>query len=247
MKSRSANKRDWPTSGHSQILDSHQQQGLVLLLSLALLVGLSLLALMAAASMLQQQQMAANHADGELARFSAMAAVSKGEQQILELPDESRQVNCIHECFLTPETSWFLDTATAPTQPEYLSDDWWLQWGQPLNPSTGPDTPPVATDARAETGWNLPGRTPPLFTIMELKFLPADQAKNDDVPAIRGVGYYQVLGRGTGASSASTHVSESIFARPWLADPGEEEERFDDCSRFFPTIDCGRMAYRERR
>jgi Tfp pilus assembly protein PilX len=227
----------------SVLAGCRHQEGLVLLLSLALLAGLSLLALLAAASMLQQRQMAANYADGELARFSAKAAVNAGENLILGLPDGYRVGNCMRDCFTEPAQSLFLDPATAPSQPEFLPDEWWLEWGQPMRTQPGAD----GIGSGAGTGWPLPGRNPPVFTLQELEFLPAGQPMAEGLPQIAGIGYYQVLGRGTGTGVASTHVAESIFARPWLAGTELQQETFPGCSQFRHQVDCGRMAYRERR
>ncbi len=225
------------------IPDYRHQEGLVLLLSLALLAGLSLLALLAATSMLQQQQMAANHADGELARFSAKAAVYAGENLLLALPDEYRTENCLQDCFAEPAHFLFMDPATAPTDPEFLPDEWWLEWGQPLRTEPATDVP----GSGAGSAWPFPGRNPPVFTLQELEFLPASQPLPEELPQIAGVGYYQILGRGTGTGVASTHVAESIFARPWLAGTELQQEAFPGCSQFRHQVDCGRMAYRERR
>lgn len=242
--------KSWPqpdkagASRHGIVLTHYRhQEGLVLLLSLALLAGLSLLALLAASSMLQQRQMAANHADGELARFSAKAAVYAGENLILGLPENYRTGNCLQDCFAEPANSLFLDPATAPPEPEFLPDEWWLEWGQPLVAEPQSEVPGPGT----APAWPLPGRDPPVFTLQELEFLPASQPLAEGLPQIAGVGYYQILGRGTGTGVASTHVAESIFARPWLAGTELQQEAFPGCSLFRHQVDCGRMAYRERR
>lgn len=229
--------------GISSRIALRNQSGLVLLLSLGLLAGLSLLALLAATSMLQQQQMAANHADGELARLSAMAAAHAGEQWVLGLPDASRAGNCSKNCFLEPASHGFLDAASAPSQPETLPDEWWLQSAQPLQHALEGAEPAPAT----QLTWHLPGRNPPLFTIRELEFLTPAQPLPEHLPPINGVGYYEVLGRGTGTGIASTHVAEAIVARPWLADSGQAQSDAAGCALFRPWVDCGRMAYRERR
>jgi Tfp pilus assembly protein PilX len=114
---------------------SVHQRGLILLLSLAILAGLSLLALLAANSMLQQQQMAANHSDGELARLAAMTAVSAGEKFLFSLPNESRIEGCLSDCFIEPARSRMLRSGIATDQAEFLPDEWWLQWGQSLEPA----------------------------------------------------------------------------------------------------------------
>lgn len=230
-----------PTSGPAS---SVYQRGLVLLLSLALLVGLSLLALLAASSMLQQQHMAANHSDGELARLAAMTAVRAGENFLFSLPDESRIEGCRSDCFLEPARSWIVSSDIAPDQAEFLTDEWWLQWGQPVNSTNEEITDPGNSGQTS----NLPGRHPPLFIIQELDFLPATEPQDEiGLPTVTGVAYYQILGRGAGLSRSNTHVAESIFARPWMASSEDSSTFSNDCRMFRPGYDCGRMAYRERR
>lgn len=226
------------------ILLATRQGGLVLLLSLAILAGLSLLALIAASSMLQQRQMSANYTDGELARLSAMTAVSAGEKFIFNLAYESRIGNCQSGCYVEPARSMILQPGQLPDEPEFLPDDWWMQWGHPLY--SQPES--EFTTGQPASAAELPGRLPPLFIIQELEFLAATGSQAEvDAPALSGVAYYQVLGRGTGVSIGNTHVAESILARPWLASSGLEETAGVDCEAFQPVIDCGRLAYRERR
>jgi Tfp pilus assembly protein PilX len=232
-----------------------KQAGMVLLLSLAMLAGLSLLAVMAANSMLQQQQMAANHSDGELARISAITAVGMGEQYILGLQEDARSVNCQSNCFAGPLNTVILDPGSIPQYPETLDDDWWLSWGHP------PDSTPFDSGSPGNNGfnWALPGRQVPVFIIEELNYKPSDSfpisaeggqhttPNSEAVPAIQGVAYYRILGRGTGIANSSTHVAESILARPWRVTTAGSESLPLDCRTFRPRYDCGRMVYRERR
>lgn len=241
LKNSARNLRGKPTSA---LRFSVSQGGLVLLLSLALLAGLSLLALLAASSMLQQQRMAANHSDGELARLAAMTAVQAGEKFLFSLPNEARIEGCQTDCFVEPARSMIMRTGIAPDQAEFLPDEWWLQWGQPMASAFDGDS----LSANPRPAWTLPGRQPPLFIIQELEFLvaPGPQLASGS-PVVSGIAYYQVLGRGTGLSGSNTHVAESILARPWLASSPENSSPLSDCSMFRPAYDCGRMAYRERR
>lgn len=233
-----------------------KQAGMILLLSLALLAGLSLLAILAASSMLQQQQMAANHADSELARLSAITAVGLGERFVLELPESIRTSNCKSDCYAEPVNSAIFEADSLPQKPESLHDDWWINWGHT------PDSPIRKTSSFGETEqlWALPGRQAPMFIIEELEFKAAEENTNEasdglmsyeekaeEPPDIQGVAYYRVLGRGTGIAASSTHVVESILARPWRPNTTESENVALDCSTFRPWFDCGRMAYRERR
>lgn len=221
--------------------DRSKQVGLILLLSLAMLAGLSLLALLAANSMLQQQQMAANHADTELARLSAITAVGLGERFVLELPDSVRTSHCQSGCYAEPINTAILEAGSFPQSPEFMNDNWWNNFG---------DTGHFGT---------LPGRQLPMFIIEELEFRAAEEAAKEEFdglsqggdaegpPEIDGVAYYRVLGRGTGVAASSTHVVESILARPWRPLPSPDESLGVDCAVVRPWYDCGRMAYRERR
>ncbi len=221
-----------------------KQTGMVLLLGLALLAGLSLLAIMAASSMLQQRQMAANHADGELARLSAITAVAAGEKFLLGLPGDSRMENCQADCFDEPTKSLINNTHTLPANPELLPDQWWLDWGQ----SAVSVTNQQQSLLQPEPAWALPGRQPPLFVIEELEYLAENESfAEPDKPMVSGIAYYRILGRGTGIAANTTHVAESILARPWQPNSMESEPSPIDCTHFRPAFDCGRMAYRERR
>jgi Tfp pilus assembly protein PilX len=233
---------------HSRVTGWQKQSGMVLLLSIALLAGLSLLAILAASSMLQQQHMAANHADGELARLSAITAVGMGERYILDLPDTVRAGNCQSDCFEEPARAAILAAGTLPRNPESLDDDWWLSWGH----TSGSPTPPANTDGDNESTWALPGRHQPMFIIEELEYLAASGFEGslnneEEAPNINGVAYYRIFGRGTGNAASSTHVAESILARPWRPTSSAGESNALDCTTLRTWYDCGRMAYRERR
>jgi len=220
------------------------QSGMVLILGLALLAGLSLLGIMAGNSMLQQKQMAANHADSELARLSAMTAIGSGEGFLLALPAAARRENCPSDCFADPVRSVLHTPDMLPAQPEYLPDDWWSGWGL-----TGHSAAAITSrDAMAGTAWSLPGRYPPQFVLQEIKFVAIpEMSVPEDAPRISGIGYYRILGRGTGIAPNSSHVVEAIFARPWQMQADESPSAGIDCKAFRPWYDCGRMAYRERR
>ena len=213
-------------------LPKSREKGLVLLLSLAILAGLSLLALLAANSMLHQKQMAANHADNELARFSSRSAVVYGERLLMALPGNTRRENCLVDCFDEGMDYEIHPADSFPESPEFQPDNWWQQWAIP-----GTDAP--------LTSWSFPGRQAPQFLIEELKFQPVDLLQySSDAPAINGVAYYRVMGRGTGQGENTTRVAESILARPWRA---ENDPNGSDCAAYRDWFDCGRMAFREIR
>jgi len=224
-------------------------RGMVLLLSLAMLAGFSLLAVLAASSMLQQRMMAANHADGELARLAAVSAVAAGEKFLIGLPNESRLENCWSDCFTSTLPGVIHDQGTLPEHPEFLPDDWWLQWG--LNSASLADSRANSNAAHpnlAEAEWSLPVRQSPRFVVEEIEYQAAAGLNPPlAAPSISGVAYYRILGRGTGLADQSTHVVEAITARPWSDHLAEDGGDGISCNSFRPWYDCGRMAYRERR
>jgi Tfp pilus assembly protein PilX len=223
MNWRQHNNFPWPNCA---------ENGMVLLLGLAILAGLSLLALLAANSMLHQQQMAANLADNELARSSSRYAVDYGERFLMALPGSTRKENCLSDCFVEDLDYAIHPEGHFPESPEYQTDHWWLQWAS-------------AHEKLPLTSWSLPGRMPPQFLIEELKFQPVDLFQaSTDTPVINGVGYYRVMGRGTGKGQHTTRLAESIFARPWRA---VDDATGADCAAYRDWFDCGRMAYREIR
>ncbi len=219
-------------------------RGMVLLLSLAMLAGLSLLAVLAASSMLQQRMMAANHSDGELARLAALTAVAEGEKFLFGLSNESRAENCWSDCFGAFLPGVIHDSGTLPEHPEFLPDDWWLQWGIDSASVVGSETGTNLNEAE----WTLPGRQPPRFVLEEVEYQAAAGLNPPlEAPSISGVAYYRILGRGTGLADHSTHVMESIIARPWPDNSDEPDAAGISCGTFRPWFDCGRMAFRERR
>jgi len=235
------------TPGYVPGYDEHfvkpEARGMVLLLSLAILAGLSLLAVLAASSMLQLRMMAANHSDGELARLAAITAVAAGEKFLFSLPSESRAENCWSDCYTDSLRDVIHNSGTVPEYPEFLRDEWWVQWGlhsYPLVESESDMSP-------EEPGWTIPGRLSPRFVVEELEFQPAASTSPPEAPLISGVAYYRILGRGTGLADHSTHVMESILARPWQANSSEPVMAGISCTTFRPWYDCGRMAFRERR
>lgn len=136
------------------------------------------------------------------------------------------------------------EPGSLPLNPEFLPDEWWSSWGMTAQSAE------VMAVSGAMTGspWPLPGRHPPRFVLEEVKFVAnPEPAVEDNVPLISGIGYYRILGRGTGIAANSTHVTESIFARPWRLLSSENGTDEINCKAFRPWYDCGRMAYRERR
>ncbi len=217
------------------------QRGVALLAGLVLLTALSLLGVIAAASMLSQQRMAGNHDDGAAARANADIAVTAGLTLLLQLPDDFRRSNCTESCFTPPADSLVHSPGELPALPEFEPAGWWAEHG--LLPGTAADTsaPPQAVES--------PWAEAPRFTLEELAFRgPGDLETDPSAPPIDGIGYYRVLGRGAGRQPGIVTVAEAIVARPWrapAAEPARDWRHF--CSTWAQWYDCGGLALRLRR
>jgi Tfp pilus assembly protein PilX len=219
------------------------QGGIALLAGLVLLAAVSLLALIAASSMLAQQRMAGHFDDAVAARANAERAVAGGVSLLLATPHEQRSSGCDQHCFQAPTDSMIRDAGELPALPEFEAGAWWRAEG--LLPGTDPVT------AQSPGGAFGPWAEPPLFLIEEVAFRAAGEiVAPPDAPGIDGVGYYRILGRGTGREAAAGAVYEAIIARPWPGTAATEPPPADPaafCASFKPWYDCGRMAWRARR
>ena len=152
--------------------------------------------------------------------------------------------NCQSACFADTMHPRIHDADAFTDSPDSQPDSWWQQWGFTEGQTSGT----IIAGGEPTYAWNLGARQPPLFLIQELAFLPTGIVNNPpEHPPIQGIAYYQVLGRGTGRGEHSTHIAESIVARPWPEPSTTETSEPIDCSVIQAWYDCGRMAYRERR
>lgn len=230
----------WPGAGGRLL---RGQRGIALLAGLVLLSALSLLALIAATSMVSQQRMAGNFDDAETARAHAEWALVGGLSLLRATPDDRRAAGCSAGCFLPPTDSVIRLGGDLPALPEFEPAGWWQSEG--LLPGTDPVT--AAAPATDFGSW----AEPPRFTVEELAFRPAAElAAPPEAPGIDGIGYYRVLGRGTGRQATVVAVNEAIVARPWTGLPPEGAPPADWaelCAPFRAWYDCGQMAWRARR
>ena len=219
------------------------QRGVTLLTGLVLLAAISLLALVAASSMVLQLRMAGNFEDSRLALQNSAAAVALGEDFLYSIGQAGRIPHCQSECFTPPLSTIIRQTTELPAFPEYEAASWWLSWGAEAGAAS------LAGLPMEHRG--VPGAEPPRFLIEELHFDPANAVTvSADAPLLDGIGYYRILGRGSGRGTAAIAVSESIVARPWKADalPAQGNGDIDMfCADYRPWYDCGRMAWRQRR
>lgn len=225
------------------LVPARTARGIALLAGLVLLATLSLLALVAANSMLTQQRIAASLVDAQAARENAELALSAGFSVLRETPRERRISGCTNDCFLPPTNGLIHSPGLMTALPEFESGDWWQAEG--LLPGID------AITAESPDTTFPPWAEAPRFTIEEVAWRSAGEtAVPPEAPGIDGVGYYRILGRGTGRQSAAVAVHEAIVARPWLGEadlemPAANWREF--CAPFKPWFDCGRLAWRARR
>lgn len=201
--------------------------GMALLTGLVLMAAISLLALVATSSMLLQTRMAANFRDIRQARWASVAAVLRGEAFVLGLEPNQRLPGCLTQCFTAPLDEVIHHSPELPAFPENQDNAWWQDWGIAAN---GARSRYLVEEIHYETSASLLAQ-------------PA-------APALDGIGYYRVLGRGSGKGSASVAVSEAIVARPWPLQPLTGQEVVPNapyCDAFSPWYDCGRVSWRQRR
>ncbi len=219
------------------------QLGIALLAGLMMLVAISLLALVATASMILQQHMAGNFSDSLQARQSAAFAVSQGKALLLQIGHQERVSDCVQNCFTSPLSRVIQQTADIPANPELEDSSWWRSRAiaAGIDPMDGNQT---ASDL-------IPTLEPPRFLIEEIHFVDmAAVSTAEGAPPLAGVGYYRILGRGVGQGPAAVAVDEAIIARPWSSEPPSGSDTVNPdgfCDPFRPWYDCGLMAWRQRR
>lgn len=221
---------------------SFREHGVTLLTGLVLLAAISLLALVAASSMALQLRMAGNFEDSRLAAQNSAVAVTLGEDFLYSIRSDSRLAACHTACFNPPLSTIIHPAAGLPPFPEYENESWWRL--SAVDASIDPLTGLPMENAGAG------GADHPRYLIEEVYFDPLTGVPvAADAPVLNGIGYYRILGRGSGRNSAAIAVSESIIARPWTVEamPGSSFGNSSEfCTGFKPWYNCGRMAWRQR-
>ena len=219
------------------------QRGVALIAGLALLAALSLLALVATSGMILQQHMASNYHENKRALENSAIAASYASAWLFSRENHERETDCISGCLL-PEG--IHSAGELPRRVEYQGPGWWQSNGFEAGVSPGaPET---------EAGNSESGAVSPLWVLEELHFEASEIKGNDNTT--EGIGYYRILSRGTGMQAKKIAITESIVARPWGGDykldgfpPGPEASEF--CLHFAgetgTELDCGRLAWRQRR
>jgi Tfp pilus assembly protein PilX len=216
-------------------------QGMALVTGLILLAAISLLALFSTSGMLLQNQMASNLAQGAIALENSEIAVTYARAWLQSRANHEREDGCLSDCLLPTAIR---QADEIPAHVEYESAAWWRSnaLAAGIHPVTGESDNSLATT----------GAEPPRWLLQELHYSETEGAHDDGT---QGIAYYRILGRGTGAHPSSVAVIESIIARPWGGDytlglyPPQSPDDF--CRQFpsepSPSIDCGRLAWRQRR
>jgi Tfp pilus assembly protein PilX len=219
------------------------QRGMALIAGLVLLAALSLLALVATSGMILQRHMASNYYENDLALENAAIASSYATAWLYSRPNHEREADCITGCLLPVGIH---NTGEISTQAEFQSLGWWLVNG--IAAGIDPDSAATVTSSPGS------GANPPLWIMEELYFeataTAVDETNTD------GVAYYRILSRGTGTQAGKVAVTESIVARPWGGDyqlgafPADAQSSVF-CLQFAgladEDLDCGRLAWRQRR
>lgn len=213
-------------------------RGIALLMGLVLLAAVSLLALMAANSMVLQRRMSANYGERSQALARATRAVAAAKAWLYSRPDFERQIDCTADCQLPAAIH---GPGQLPRNPEFESAAWWRSYAiaEGIHPAT---LEPLTAES--------PEPDPPTWIMQELGYLAL--AESEVGPAVGGIGYYRILARGTGGGPGSIAVIESIVARPWYGEfaplpyPAEQSHT-TFCQQFSPALACGTQAWRQRR
>ena len=214
------------------------QRGAALLLGLVLLAAVSLLALTATNGMVLQRRMAANFNDDRRALDNAAIAEASARAWLLSRADTERERGCLSGCVQPVAVQ---GPGELPAEPEFESAAWWRAHGTVAG---------VHPESGLPFGPGDDGAEPARWLIEEMRYVAAPAqaagASSD------GVAYYRILARGSGAHRGSVAVTETLLARPWEGDyepaalpPLQPSRHF--CRQFDATVDCGTLAWRQRR
>lgn len=213
-------------------------RGVALLMGLVLLAAISLLAVMATNGMVLQQRMASNFGDRGLALENAQLAAAAARAWLDSRADFEREAACATGCLLPPAIH---GVGELPPDPEFESSEWWRSNAvlTGTHPESGAALGAFGSDGSAA-----------YWLVEELHFEPLALVVQG--PAVGGIGYYRILGRGSGHHPGSVAVSETIVARPWqgeyqAADFPAPAVPGGFCRQFDPAVPCGTLAWRQRK
>lgn len=203
------------------------QCGMVLLVCLVFLTALTLLGLSSASDTVLQKKLAANnHAAGQ-ARQSAFATLAWAENWLL-----SQQGTAPETCTESCAGLHLHSPGNLPSHPEYEDLSWWMAQGHEagIDPHSGDSIALVSAGSHDK----------PVWIVESVHNQPVAQDGSTDLQV-----WYRILARGSGRTSHSIAVLESILVRSWpQADEGEYST---NCPGAGPAAKCGRVAWRELR
>ena len=213
-------------------------RGIALVTGLILLAALSLLAFMAASGTALQRNMAANYQENSLALKNASAAAAYAKAWLYSRAVFERESACEIDCLLPVGIR---HPGELPPQPEFETFAWWGDnaYVAGYNPQTA-DISPTPDN----------GTEPAHWIIEEMHYETTGDVRDEN--RAESVAYYRILSRGTGRTSRSVAVIETIAARPWegefLAGNYPPDGLFGAfCSQFENRYDCGVVSWRQRR
>jgi Tfp pilus assembly protein PilX len=193
---------------------------------------------MSANGMVLQRRMAANFEDRALALENAELALAAARAWLDSRADVEREAGCRNGCLLPAAIH---GVGELPPNPEFESAEWWRSTAvlSGVHPESGE---PLGTPAS--------GGSAAYWAVEEIHFEPFVQTIDD--PAVAGIGYYRLFGRGSGKHPGSVAVTESIVARPWQgeyrpADFPNPTSSSAFCRQFDPQVPCGTLAWRQRK
>jgi Tfp pilus assembly protein PilX len=209
-----------------------RQAGMVLLICLIFLTALTLLGLSASADTILQNKLTANLKESERAKQSALMALSWAEQWLLKLNGPVPE-HCQEAC----DGLIIHEPGSLPPHPEFESFSWWMEQGHEAgtDPQTGSLISKIARDSIDR----------PMWIIEAAHTIPTAESSAANLQV-----WYRILARGSGQTGAAVSVIESTLVRFWPS--GEtlevpDTEVANTCSGSDPTIECGRISWRELR
>lgn len=162
------------------------QGGATLAVALILLLIVTLLGISAIQMTQMQEKMSANLEDKTLAFNAAESAVIAGEQWILALSGQpSAEASCTQPCVHEPYNIDFGVQTNA----------WWTANGA----SYGSSLKNIATRAR--------------YVVEFLQYVPDTPIVGNASVASKGIYYYQITARGTGATDNAVSIIQTTVAR----------------------------------
>jgi Tfp pilus assembly protein PilX len=215
--------------------------GVALIAGLLLLASMMILGLAVATGMLLERRMAGNFGDQQLALARAQLAGQWGQYWLQNRQENPLDPGCTEACGPTPP---IFNTGQLPQSPEFEPRAWWRLNGAAAGqePGTG--------DTRID--YTLAGTDDPLWLIEEIHLEPLEGIVIEPGDPEPSLGYYRVLGRGSGRFPGSVAVTETVVAKPWAASltpaafpPYSDASRF--CEQVPGEVPCGRLAWRRRR